>query len=192
MNDLPRGKYEFLDIIFTFLIALCMVLTAIFLLSNLIVSLIFIAMVVIIAFGVLFFWVSRNPFNIYLIRVFALNNFFFTLIALILFYSRLSTTLTEYPVGYPLLFFPSGLYLLISFKWSNLSLRRDKRAGLMLAYTGRTEAARRLFFQDDMENRIKREELIAKQKKVYRYKLIIALGIALTLNSISTLIFGFY
>jgi len=43
-----------------------------------------------------------------------------------------------------------------------------------------------------MEERIKREELIAKQKKVYRYKLIIALTIALTLSSFAALIFGFY
>ncbi len=192
MNDLPRSKYEFLDIIFTFLIALCIVLTAIFFLSNLIISLIFIAMVVIIAFGVLFFWVARNPFNIYLIRVFAFNNFFFTLIALVLFYYRFSTMLTEDSVGYLLLFFPSGIYLLISIKWSTLSLRRDKIAGLMLAYTGRTEASRRLFFEDNMENRIKREELIAKQKKEYNLNLIIALAIALSLSSIAALIFGFY
>lgn len=192
MNDLPRKKFEILDIIFIILSTLCLFLTAILILSNLIVSLIFITIVVLIAFVVLFFWISRNPFNIYLIRTFAFNNFFFTFIALILFYSRSSTTLTEYPLGYVLLLFPSGIYLLISYKWSAVTILKDKRAGVMLAYTGRTKASRRLFFKDNMEDRINREDLIAKQKKVYRYKLIIALSIALTLSSIATLIFGFY
>ncbi len=192
MNDLPRNKYEILDIIFTFLHILCIFLTAILILSNLIVSLLFIIIVVIITFAVLFLWISRNPFNIYLIRAFAFNNFFFTFIALILFYSSLSTTLTEYPLGYALLLFPSGFYLIISYKWSAVTILKDKRAGAMLAYAGRTKASRRLFFKDNMEERIKRKELITKQKKVYRYKLIIALTIALTLSSFAALIFGFY
>jgi hypothetical protein len=169
-----------------------MFLTAIFLLHNLIVSLIFVIVVVLFAFVVLFFWILRNPFNIYLIRAFALNNFFFTFIALILFSSKISATPTEYQLGYPLLLFPSVLYLIIMLKFSAFSLRRDKRAGLMLAYTGRSEAARNLLIRDNMEEKIKRKELIAKQKKEYNQNLIIALTIALTLSSFAALIFGFY
>ncbi len=109
-----------------------------------------------------------------------------------MFYSRLSITLTEYFVGYVLLLFPSGIYLLISYKWSAVPILKDKRAGVMLAYTGRTMASRRLFFKDNMEDRIAREELIAKQKREYNLNLIIALTIALTLSSFAALIFGFY
>jgi len=61
----------------------------------------------------------------------------------------------------------------------------------MLAYTGRTKAARRLFIRDNPEERRKREDLITKQMKVYRYKLVLTLGIVLTLSSITALIFGF-
>jgi len=192
MNDLPRDKYDILDLIFTILHTLCMFLTAIFLLHNLIVSLIFVIIVVLFAFVVLFFWISRNPFNIYLIRAFAINNLFFTFIALLLFSSRISATLIEYQLGYPLLLLPSVLYLIIMLKFSAFSLRRDKRAGLMLAYTGRSEAARNLLIRGNMEEKIKRKELIAKQKKEYNQKIIIALTIALTLSSFAALIFGFY
>ena len=190
MDDLQRDKYEILDIIFTFLHALCMSLTAIFLLSNLIVSLIFVIVVVLYAFVVVFLWKTRNPFNIYLVRAFAFNNLFFTFIALIFFSSMPSVT-TDYPVGYVLLLFPSGIYLIISFKFSAVSLSRDKRAGAMLAFTGKTKASRRLFIRDNPEEGKKREELIAKQKNEYRYNLIIALTIAFTLSSFVALIFGF-
>ena len=191
MNDLPRDKYEILDIIFTFLHTLCIFLTAILILSNLIVSLIFIAMVVIIAFVVLFLWISRNPFNIYLIRAFAFNNFFFTFIALMLFYSRPLTTLTVFPLGYVIFLFPSVIYLLISYKFSAVTTISDKKEGAMLAYAGRTNASLLRLFRDHMEDRTKREELIAKWKKEYKQKLIIALIIALTLSSIAALIFGY-
>ncbi|MBA7652068.1 hypothetical protein ES703_59897 [subsurface metagenome] len=192
MNDLPRDKYEILDIVFTFLIALCMVLTAILILSNLIVSLIFIIVVVLIAFVILFLWISRNPFYIYLIRAFAFNNFYFTFIALILFSSRLSYIITGYQLNYPLLLFPSIIYLIISIKFSTVPTLRDKKVGAILAFAGRTKASRRLFFKDNMEEKIKREELIAKLKKVYKLNLIIALTIALTLSSFAALIFGFF
>ena len=190
---MPRDKYEILDIIFTFLHTLCMSLTAIFLLHNLIVALIFVIIVVLFAIIVLFFWISRNPFNIYLVRAFAFNNFFFTLIALILFYYWHSAIQTEYPLGYPLLLFPSVIYLIISIKFSAVSIMiDDKRAALTLASTGRTKAAQRLFFKDNIEEKIKREKLIAKQKKEYNLNLIIALTIALSLSSFAALIFGFY
>jgi len=190
MNDLPRDKFEILDLIFTFLVALCMVLTAIFLLNSLIVSLIFGIVVVLFAFVIIFLWRSRNPFNIYLVRAFAFNNFIFTFITLIVFFYNFTPTSTEYP-GYILLLVPSGIYLLISYKWSAVTTPGYKRAGAMLAYTGRTKAARRLFIRDNPEERRKREDLITKQMKVYRYKLILALGIVLTLSSITALIFGF-
>jgi len=68
----------------------------------------------------------------------------------------------------------------------------------MLAYTGRIygiygirKAARNHFISGNPEERRKREDLIAKQKEVYRYKLIIGLSIALTLSSLAALIFGF-
>jgi len=189
MNDLPRDKYEILDLIFTFLIELCMILTAIFLLSNLIVSIIFVIVVALFAFFVLFLWIARNPFNIYLIRAFAFNNFIFTFITLIIFFSNFSPTITDYP-GYILLLFPSGIYLIISFKFSAVFSTLYKREGAMLAYAGRTKASRRIFFADNPEERIKREEVIAKQKEVYEYKLIIALAVALTLSSFLALIFG--
>ena len=192
MTDLPRNKYEILDIIFTFLNVLCMFLTAILILSNIIVSLIYVTIVVLIASVVLFYWVSRNPFNIYLIRAIAYNNFIFTLIALILFYSKFFTTLTEYQVGYALLLLPSGIYLIISYKWSAVINPLYKRPGAMLAYAGRTEAAMNLLVSENKEERMKREEIIAKQKKVYRYKFIIALSIMLSFSSLIALVFGFY
>ena len=191
MNDLPRDKYEVLDIIFTILIALCMSLTAILILSNLIVSIIFVVVVALFVFVVLFLWKSRNPFNINLIRAFAFNNFIFTFITLIIFFSKFSPTITGYP-GYIILLIPSGIYLLISYKFSTVTTLGLKRASARLAYVGRTEASQRSLFRENMEERIKREELIAKQKKIYRYKLIIALCIALTLSSFAALIFGFY
>ena len=189
MKDIPRTKYEILDIIFTFLIELCMVLSAIFLLYNLIVSIIFVIVVSLFAFVVFFFWISRNPFNIYLVRAFAFNNFLFTFITLVIFFSKLSPAITDYP-GYIGLLIPSGIYLIISIKFSTVISTLYKREGAMLAMAGRTKAARRIFFRDNPEERIKREKLIAKQKEVHRYKLIIALGVALTLSSILALIFG--
>ena len=189
MNDVPRDKFEIIDIIFTFFIALSMVLTAIFLLYNLIVSIIFVVVVALFAFVVLFLWKMRNPFNINLIRAFAFNNFIFTFITLLIFFSKFSPTITGYP-GYIILLIPSGIYLLISYKFSTVTTLGLKRASARLAYVGRTEASQRSLFRENMEERIKREELTAKQKEIYKYKLIIALGIALTLSSLLALIFG--
>jgi len=102
------------------------------------------------------------------------------------------STITTHPVGYALLLFPSVIYIIISFKFSAISLTRDRRAGAMLAFAGKTKAARLLFIRDNPEEGKKREEVIAKQKEKYRYKLIIVLAIALTLSSFAALIFGFY
>ena len=66
------------------------------------------------------------------------------------------------------------------------------REGAMLAMAGRTKASELRLFRDNKEERIKREEIIAKQKEEYKYKLIIGLAIALTLSSFAALIFGFY
>ena len=190
MNDVSRDKYEILDLVFTFFHSLCMILTAFFLLSNLIVSLLYTIIVVLFVLVVLFMWKSQNQFTVYLIRALSFNNLFFSLIALIIFYSLLSP-FNYFPVGYDLLLFPSIIYLIFSLKFPTLSPRRDKRAGAMLAYTGRTKAARNLFFQDNPEERRRREELIAKQKKEYKFKRIIALILVLTLSSFTALAFGF-
>ena len=190
MNDLPRDKYEILDLIFTFLIALCMVFTAIFLLNNLIVSLIYVIVVVLFAFVAIILWNSRNPFNIYLVRAFAFNNFIVTFITLIIFFTNFSPTSTDLP-GYILLLIPSVIYLIISLKFSAFSSILSRRAGVMLAYAGKTRAARRIFFGDNPEEIIKRKQLLTEQKEKYRYKIIIVLVTALTLSSFAALIFGF-
>ena len=191
MSDTPRNKYEILDLIFTLLSALSMSLSAIFLLSNLTVSLIFVFVIVFFTLGVLYFWRARNPFNIYLIRALAFNNLFFTFTALIFYFSLLSN-ITAYPVGYVLLLSPSIIYLVISLKFKSSTIARanDKRAGLTLAFLRRTKAARRMFFGENPEEGQKREELLNKQKEVYKYKIIIGLAMALTLSSLTALIFG--
>ena len=94
-------------------------------------------------------------------------------------------------MGYALLLIPSVFYLIKSYKFSAVTTLSDKKEGAMLAYAGKTKASQQRLFRDNMEDRIKREELIAKQKKVYKYKLIIALAIILTLSSFAALIFGF-
>ena len=195
MNDLPRDKYEFLDIVFTFFHTLCMSLTAIFLLSNLIVSLMLAVVIVLFAFVVVFLWKSRNPFSYYLVTTLALNNLLVTLVALVIFYATVpsSPTLPFYN-AYTLLLLPSGIYLVIAYLVSPdyVSLRiAHKRTGLMLAFVGRTKAARRLLIGDDVEKKRKLDEFVTKNKKEYRYKAIISLCIAFTLCSFAALIFGF-
>jgi len=127
-----------------------------------------------------------------LVRAFALNNFLFTFIALIVSYSISSSSTPEFPYGYVLLLVPSVFYLIISFKFSAISFPPDKKTGAMLAYTGRSKAAQQRFFKDDPEERIQREQLIVKQKKEHRYNLIIILIVALTLGSFVALGLGFY
>ncbi len=191
MSDLPRNKYEILDLIFTFLNALCMSLAAIFLLSNVIVISIFVVAVVVFACVAFYLWKSRNPFNIYLVRAFAFNNLFFTIIALMIFYSLLSTIIAH-PMGYALLLIPSVFYLITSYKFSAVTTPSDKREGAMLAYAGKSKASQQRLFRDNLEDRMRREEVIAKQKTEYKYKIIIVLTILLTLSSFAALAFGFY
>jgi len=168
-----------------------MSLAAIFLLSNVIVISIFFVAVVVFACVAFYLWKSRNPFNIYLVRAFAFNNLFFTFIALLIFYSILSA-ITTYPMGYALLLIPSFFYLIISYKFSAVTTPSDKREGAMLAYAGKSKASQQRLFRDNMEDRIKREEVIAKQKTEYKYKIIIVLTILITLSSFAALAFGFY
>lgn len=167
MSDLPRSKYEILDLIFTFLNALCMSLAAIFLLSNLTVIFIFIAVVALLALVFLYLWINRNPYNFHLIRAFTFNNIFFTILTLLFYYSLLSI-ITYHPIGYLLLLLPS-IYLKFRRKSSfipNLS--------------------------DNKEDRKDREDLNDNQKKNHRYKFTIVLAIILTFNSLVALIYGFY
>jgi len=168
-----------------------MSLAAIFLLSNVIVISIFVVTVVVFACVAFYLWKSRNPFNIYLVRAFAFNNLFFTFIALLIFFSILSA-ITTYPMGYALLLIPSVFYLIISYKFSAVTTPSDKREGAMLAYAGKSIASQQRLFRDNMEDRIKREEVIAKQKTEYKYKIIIVLTILITLSSFAALAFGFY
>ena len=153
---------------------------------------IFVFVVVFFTLGVLYFWRARNPFVIYLIRALAFNNLFFTFAVLIFYFSSLSF-LTTYPVGYVLLLFPSTIYLLISFKFKSSTIARanDRRVGIMLAsMSTKAAAARRMFIGENPEEVQKREEFLAKQKEEYKYRIIIGLAIALTLSSLTALIFG--
>jgi len=126
-----------------------------------------------------------------MVRTLAFNNFIVTFITLIIFFSNFTPTSTDYP-GYILLLVPSGIYLLISFKFSAVTTLSDKKEGAMLALAGLPKASQRRLFRDNPEERIKREELIVKQKKTFRYKPIISLCIALILISLAALILGFY
>ena len=191
MNDAPKAKNRILDLIFTLFNSLCMVLTAFLVLSNLLVSLTFVSSVVFITFVFIFFWISRNPFSIYLVRAFAINNLFFTFIALMVFYSLLSPISTS-QLGYVLLLLPSIFYLASSIKFSAFSTTKDKRTGAALAYMGSPKAAEKYLFRDNLEDKKRRKETISKLKKEYPYKIIIALAIILTLSSFYALNIGFY
>lgn len=167
MSDLQRSKYEILDLIFTFLNALCMSLAAIFLLTNVTVISIFIVNVIILAFLFLILWINQNPFNLHLIRAFTFNNLFFTGIAL-LFYFSLLDALTYHPIGY-ILFLTPVFYLKFRRKSSFINT-----------------------YSDNKEERIKRADLKGKRFKNNKYKIIIVSAIALTFNSLAALIYGFY
>jgi predicted membrane channel-forming protein YqfA (hemolysin III family) len=191
MNDIPRTKYEILDLIFTILIATSLVATAIFLLSNLLVSIIYIVVVTFFTLVVIIFWKSRNPFNLYSIRTLAFSNLIVTFIALVIYFSNFSPSPTNYP-SFILLLIPSGIYLIISFRFSAVTTPSDKKEGAMLSLAGLPKAAQRRMFRDNPEERAQREELIAKQKKIFKYNLIIGLSIALIVSSLLALIFGIY
>ena len=191
MNDVPKDKYRILDFIFTIFNSLCMVLTAILVLYNLMVSITFIISVILITCAFLIFWTSRNPFIIYLVRTFAYNNLFFTFFALIYFYSVIIPVSTH-QIAFVLLLLPSILYLTISFKFTSITTLKDKSTGTTLVAMGRTKAAERYLFKDKLEDKKNRKERIAELKTVYPYKIIIALAIVLTLSSFYALNLGFY
>ncbi|MFX0075669.1 MAG: hypothetical protein ACFE96_09515 [Candidatus Hermodarchaeota archaeon] len=191
MKEVPRTKFEILDLIFTILIAASLVTTAIFLLSNLIVSIIYIVIVVFFTVVVVFFWKLRNPFNLYSIRTLAFSNLLVTFTTLVIYFSNFSPSATNYP-GFILLLVPSGIYLVISYRFSAITTPSDKKEGAMLALAGLPKAARRRMFRDNPEERIQREELITKQKKMYNYNLIIGLCVGLLVSSLLALIFGIY
>ena len=192
MSDLPRDKYEILDFIFTFLFAISMVLTALFLLNNLIVSSIFIIVIVLFSLIYTFSWIARNPFNMYLVRTFGLTNFLITFISLILFSYRLSDTLPRYFSGLIFLLFPSGIYLVIAIIFSSISLPLDKRTGARLVFYGKIKNVEIGLFGESLEDRKRRNEAIAQLKIVYRYKIIIVLSIVFILSSFAALIIGSY
>jgi predicted membrane channel-forming protein YqfA (hemolysin III family) len=191
MKDIPKTKYEILDLIFTVLIATSLLVTAIFLLSNLLVSIIYIVIVALFTVMVFIFWRIRNPFNLYSIRTLAFSNLIVTFIALVIYFSDLSPSPTNYP-GFILLLGPSGVYLIISFRFSAVTTPSDKKEGAMLALAGLPKAAQRRMFRDNPEEREQREELLAKQKKTHKYNLIIGFCIVLVVCSLLALIFGFY
>ena len=90
-----------------------------------------------------------------------------------IFFSNFPPTSTDYP-GYILFLVPSGIYLLISFRFSSVTTPLDKKGGVMLIYSGRIKAAMTLFIRDNPEEGIKREEFIAKHMKAFKYKLIVS------------------
>ena len=191
MTENPKNKYRYFDLIFTLINAISIVLIAIFILDNLIVSMIFVAIVVLIATVFLIYWNTRNPFNIYLVRSFAFNNLFFTFVALLIYYSLVSPV-PQFQLGFFFLLFPPIFYLVFSFRFSYISMVMDKRTGAALAVTGRTKAAQRYFFKDTLENKMHRREEIAKLKKANPHKNIIVLAIVLAINSLIALSLGFF
>ena len=190
MNDVPKDKYRFLDLIITLINALSMVLIAIFILSNVITSLIFVVIVVLITLMFVFYWTTRNPFKMYLLRAFAFNNLFFIFMALLVYYSLVSPVPTS-RLGFSLLLLPPIFYLIFSFRFSYISKVMDKRTGTSLAMMGRTKAAERYFIKDSLEIKKQRKEAITKLKEAYPYKILIVLPIVLTLNSFYALSYGF-
>jgi len=105
------------------------------------------------------------------------------------------------PIKYPstngsiiiiLLLFPSVIYLIITTKFSALSIRKYKKTGTALAFMGRIKNLELALFGDKLEDRMKREEAMAKIKKVYRIKIVIILCIVFTSSSFIALIIGFY
>jgi hypothetical protein len=190
MNDHPRDNYEILDLIFTFLFAVSMVVTAIFLSYNLIISLIFIVVIILFSFVTIYFWITRNPFNLYLVRAFAFTNFLVNFIALIIL-SRPSDTQKTFQFGLVILLFsPSVIYLLLAILFSSISLPLDKKAGAALAYYGKIKNVDIALAGESLEDKKRRKEAVAQLKTVYRYKLIIILSVLFPLISVTALIIG--
>jgi hypothetical protein len=196
MNKVPRDKFEVIDLIFMFLFAISFASTALVLFDNLIISIIYTIIVVIFSVVTIFLWIIRNPFNMYLVRTFAFSNFLFTLISLMVYASR-----PELPIEYqskygPILIIfclvPSIIYLAITTRFVATSTLKYKRAGAALAFMGRIKNVEQALYGDTVEDKIRREDAMAKIKKVYNQKIVIVLCIVFVLCSITALIFGFY
>ena len=197
MNKVPRDKFEVIDLIFMFLFAISFALTALVLFDNLIISIIYFIIVVLFSVVTLFLWIIRNPFNMYLVRTFAFTNFLFTFISLIVYASRPSEPPTEYPSNYGSIFIifclvPSIIYLAITTRFVATSTLKYKRTGAALAFMGRIKNVEQALYGDKVEDKIRREEAMAKIKKAYNQKIVIVLCIVFALCSITALIFGFY
>ena len=126
---------------------------------------------------------------------FAFTNFLFTFISLIVYASRPSEP--EYPSNYGSIFIifclvPSIIYLAITTRFVATSTLKYKRTGAALAFMGRIKNVEQALYGDTVEDKIRREEAMAKIKKVYNQKIVIVLCIVFILCSITALIFGFY
>ena len=193
MNDVPRKKSELLDLIFTILFTISMVLTSFFLGFNLIITGISVVIFFLFSVRVILYWIARNPFNTLLIRSFAYTNFLFSIVALItLTRPPFSDTPDYFPFGIVfLLFLPSGIYTLLAIFSHRSSTPLDKLAGAELAFYGKIKNIDIALFGDSLEVEKKRKEAINQLKTVYRYKLIIVLSILFPLISFIVLIIGF-
>lgn len=193
MNKFPRDKYEIIDLIFTFLFAISFALTALLLLDNLIVSIIYIILVGLFSLVTIFLWFVQNPFNMYLVRTFAFTNFLFTFIVIIAYVLPPIEDVVNPSISIImiLLLVPSIFYLAISTRFVATSTLKYKRTGAALAFMGRIKNVEQALYGDTVENKIRREEAMAKIKKAYSQKIVIVLCIVFALCSISALIFGF-
>ena len=192
MNDLPRQQSEILDLIFTILFTISMVLTTFFLRYNLIGTLISVIIIIFFSFVVIFYWTTRNPFNTYLIRTFAVTNFLFNIVALIIL-TRPSDTQILYPFGIVILLtLPSGIHYLLAILFYRSPSPLDKSAGAALAYYGKIKNIEISLFGDSLEDKKRRKEAISQLKKEYRYKFIIVLSVLFPIISFTALIIGFY
>ncbi|NHJ19667.1 MAG: hypothetical protein EAX91_01900 [Candidatus Lokiarchaeota archaeon] len=193
MNDLPRKKSEILDLTFTILFTISMVLNVLFLRLNLIISTTSVIIFFLLSARVILYWIARNPFKTLLIRSFAYTNFLFSIVALItLTRPSFSDTPDYFPFGIVfLLFLPSGIYTLLAIFSHRSSSPLDKIAGAELAFYGKIKNIEIALFGDSLEVEKKRKEAITQLKTVYRYKLIVILSVLFPIISFIALIIGF-
>ena len=191
MSEHPRDKFEILDLVFLLLFGLCLILSAIILLPNFVVSSLIIVAFVLFLFVTTYYWKIRNPFSMYLIRSFGFTNFLFTFISFILFSYRVTVTLPRYFSGLILLLVPSGVYLMLAILFYRSSNPLDKNAGAALAFYGKIKNIDITLMGDSFEDKKRIKKAISQLKTVYRYKLIIVLTVLFPLISFIALIFGF-
>jgi hypothetical protein len=193
MSEHPREKSEILDLTFTILFTISMVLTTFFLRFNLIVTVISVAIFFLFSFLVIFYWTARNPFKTNLIRSFAYTNFLFSIAALInLTRPPFSDTPNYFPFGIVfLLFLPSGIYILLAILSYRSPSPLDKISGAELAYYGKIKNIDIALFGDSLEVEKRRKEAISQLKTVYKYKLIIVLSVIFPIISFTALAIGF-